>query len=251
MTSRTKLITYVVGLTLSASSLALASPRQSLMNMMDANFVFLKQTTSLKCLGITEGQFEQALNAAKPACQAKVPADISHDQFEEYAQIYGDCVMDALKSELNLSENKINQCEQEEPAADDSLEYLADTINTALKMHAEYADPSEVPLPLYPGHKVISHFPDGMGQDSLPVIVIAIDEPIDKVIDFYASKVPNYKRFEMDDGIIYLESAGDTFDFLKDFKHYTKTPHVMIEDIRGEKYAQKEGMTKVEISYRK
>ena len=160
-----------------------------------------------------------------------------------------------LQSHFDISQTTIDRCETTPSSPPSSLKEAAKKLNQGLKLHASQSDIGRVTLPLYANYRVISHFPDGMGNvlgnDSLPVAVLATDDDINNVITFYQTQLPNFKQFPVENGIILMEDAPGDFDLLTHIGLYTSTPHVLIEDMRFNDITAQEGNVKIEISYRK
>ena len=212
-------------------------------------------STPLSCLGISQADFNATLNDAKSSCSDRLPEHIQTTEKEHYLTEFGNCVADGMRSHFDISQTVIDECENNENGSEFSLEEAANRLNQGLKLHASLSDIKQVTLPLYTNHKVISHFPDGMGSflgsESLPVTVLSTNDDIDRVISFYQSELSSFKKFVIDNGVIFMEDAPEDFDLLTHIGLYTSTPHVLIEDMQGNTLASRDGKVKIEISYRK
>ncbi|MCL1076774.1 hypothetical protein D5R81_01520 [Parashewanella spongiae] len=231
---------------------------------------FIKQSLNaapLECLGISKSQLDSTFEQANQTCQSNIPQSMPQHEFEQQLDQFSNCISAGVQQAFDIPDEQVQQCvdlaelrdsEFVESDYDDPkayLERMTGKLNDALIQHAQLSDTTNIPFPLYPNHKVISHFPDGMGnlsnEKSLPVLVIASNDSFDDVVTFYQKHLTSFPRYNVNDGVIFMEEEVPNFDLLRHFSVYTSTPHVMIEDMRDSPIANKVGGTKVEISYRK
>ena len=209
----------------------------------------------LSCLGISQDNFQSTLNAAKISCAEMLPEQMQSSEREHFITEFGNCVTDGMRSHFDISQTVIDECEAGDTSAESTIEKAARMLNQGLKLHANMSDIKQVTLPLYSSHEVISHFPEGMGNylgaESLPVAIIATNDDINKVIQFYQSKLPKYKKIAVENGVIFMKTAPADFDLLTHIGLYTSTPHVLIEDMQHSLIASQEGKVKIEISYQR
>ncbi|RYV03521.1 hypothetical protein SOPP22_04470 [Shewanella sp. OPT22] len=212
-------------------------------------------STPLSCLGISKIDFNNVFKDAKHTCGEQLPERIEQAEKEQYVTEFGNCVTSGLRSHFDIPQATIDRCETAAYSPSSSLKEAAKRLNQGLKMHASQSDIGQVTLPLYMNHRVVSHFPDGMGNvlgtSSLPVAVFATDDDISNVINFYQTQLPDFKKFTVENGVIFIEDAPADFDLLTHIGLYTSTPHVLIEDMRFNEITAQEGDVKIEVSYRK
>ncbi len=213
------------------------------------------------CFELDKHKSNKVLTQSFATCSQKLEENIDGSQLEVELTHFTDCVQMEFNHDLALSQEMLFQCdekmamaelEQEKPA-DQVLSDYANFINAGLKAHASQSSIDDVTLPLYPNSQVVSHLSNKqmtIGDiNVLPAIVLATNADFDQVRHFYQQKLPRYKEFAIDNGIIFMEQAPVNFNILSHFALYTSTPHVLIEDMSSNRINNKEGKTKIEISY--
>ncbi|MBE8167704.1 MAG: hypothetical protein HAW66_05015 [Shewanella sp.] len=190
------MLTRMWQLTLFSIFLSLSIPANSKnitkSDIISAALPFIKQGLNeapLKCLGISKAELDLTFEQANLTCQSNVPKLMPQHEFEQHVSTFSNCVTAGVQQSFDVSDEQVQRCESnaeisytnsingdfDDPQA--YLERIANKVNKALIQHAQLSNTENIPLPLYPNHKVISHFPDGMGalseKESLPVLVIA------------------------------------------------------------------------------
>lgn len=235
--------------------------KQNLISLLRGQLTIELHDTAETCFNISADDIDNALDKSIQECSTGIPQQIDSDKIEFEFSAITDCIQNKIDTQFNLTPEQKYQCEDklakrdmdENLEVDHLLSDYSDFINAGLKAHASQSSIDEVSLPLFPNSHVVSHFSDNQmaigDSPILPAIVLATDADFGDVRTFYQQKLPNYKAFAITNGIIFMKDAPEDFSILSHLSLYTNTPHVLIEDMQSNIHNNKEGKTKIEISY--
>ncbi|THB73773.1 MAG: hypothetical protein D6B28_03390 [Gammaproteobacteria bacterium] len=226
-----------------------ANPQESFKQQMlegceDGRFRNLRDFTDRQCyLGMT--------NVAEK-CYGKFSAFIE-DQTESNKKAVGECVLEMLSKEFNVTKQQINDAKNATSysyVSKEGVEEFNEMMSKGMLENSVNIDVSKVTLPIFPGATPLSTSEMFEMDESklLPAIIVLSKQQKEKVFEFYKKQLPNYKFYSLDLGMLFIEKGPEgEFDFSKHFDFYRTYPHVMISD------AQYMGdyKTSIEIGYRK
>ncbi len=115
-----------------------------------------------------------------------------------------------------------------------------------------------ITLPIYENSEIIMHITEGGNMEwgdkvikTLPAATFSSSAPIEDIIAFYKTKLPNFKAKQVDEEMFLLmESMPEDFNLLKHIDKYSSTPNISISK-RKATNSPKGTQAIIEIAYRR
>lgn len=208
-----------------------------------------------ECLGFSKLEFDSTAKEILEFCMDK------HDFNDEVA--FGGCMQTQLSKSSGKSQKEIDDCDNNsEQAATsapaDGMKELDNLIDMSAQYHQSNASSlKKITLPIYQDSQVIMHMQQGLEMPgsgtTLPGATFASKDSLEKVVEFYRKKLPNFVYKKHSNGEhLFMEKMPKDFDMIADYALYTNTPHVHISTIRDKSSASalKGAKTKIMIGYK-
>ncbi len=224
--------------------------------MHDSIIAMCNDRSFLVCTKLNQKKCTSAANGTISACDHLFPK--ANDAMNDRAfDVHSDCVQNSLLKKTGISAEKFDACDTDEghELPMDMNESLA-MMNQMMQLHAANVGTDGVTLPLYKNATVMSHFSSAemaqmMDVNPLPSLVLASPDVTKKIVAYYRTKLSGFREHNIDGDILFIKGGPKNFDYVKDFKFYTVTPHVLIAPMQDGLGGPPGTRSKIEIAYKK
>lgn len=222
--------------------------------MKDSISAMCNDKNFLACTGLKQKKCVSAANSTISACDHLFPNEntaMNDDAFDAH----GECMERNFPKNSGVSVSKLDACDTDNAneAPVDMAEGMV-MMNQMLQQHADSIGTDDVTLPIYKNATIMSHFTSAemaqmAGVNPLPALVLVSSDSTNKVASYYRTKLKGFREHKIDGDILFMDGGPKNFDYVKDYKTYMVTPHVLIAPMQEGLGVPPGSNSKIEIAY--